>query len=475
MKFLNVPSATHPPLVGPRAACLLIALAATACASVPEDAGFSDVQQAIRDRTGFEATWKARAADPAEIEKRVKDLLGRELSERDAVDLALLRNPRLQAAFEGLGIAGADLMQAGVIRNPILSGEIRFPNHPFELILTQTILDLIQLPGRKKKAAAEFEAAKLRAAREVVERLDDVRTTFFELQGAEQVRALWQRNLVAARARAELAARQFAAGTLSQLGSESEQALQEEAELHMRDSELATAVLRERLNALMGTWGPEASWTIRPELPAPTSGDADLQGLESMALENRLDLAVARQEVEAAARAVPYARSLTIGEMTAGIHVEREPTGETTTGPALEFPIPIFDRGRASKNKAEALWRRQLEEYAALGIEARAQVRSAAARVTAARVRYEYFRDVILPRRQRITESSLRNYNYMLLGPGQLVLARQNELESEREALEALKHYWLARVELESALGSRLPEVPGAPAPQDAGTAGEQE
>ena len=433
---------------------------ALACASVPKDAGFHDVQEAIRARTGHEAIWTPQVPDKESLEERIGALLGRELSDRDAVEVALLRNHRLQASFEGLGIAGAELMQAGVIRNPILLGEIRFPDRPFELSLTQTILDLIQLPRRKRMAAANFEAAKLRAAGEVVAIITDVRSVFFSLQGAEQVRALRARNVEAARARAELALRQHEAGTISELSLESEQAQLEQAKLDRARSEMEAVALRERLNALMGTWGADTSWKIAPALPQPPITEPGMEGLESLAVSQRLDLALARQEAEASARAVGLARLTSIGDLTAGIHLEREPEGTRTTGPALEVPIPIFDRGRPTKNRAEAVLRQNLERFAALAVEARAEVRAARERLVAERSRYEYYRDVVLPRRRRITAYSQKHYNFMLLGPFQLVMARQDELEAERDSLEALKDYWLARVELERAVGGGLPTGP---------------
>ncbi len=74
----------------------------------------------------------------------------------------------------------------------------------------------------------------------------------------------------------------------------------------------------------------------------------------------------------------------------------------------------------------------------------------------AARRRAEYFHDVILPRRRRIITFSQQQYNFMLIGAFQLLLAKQHEIAAEREHLESLTDYWITRSELERAVGGNL-------------------
>ena len=59
----------------------------------------------------------------------------------------------------------------------------------------------------------------------------------------------------------------------------------------------------------------------------------------------------------------------------------------------------------------------------------------------------------------------------MLLGVYQLLAAKQSEVNAYREAIEAARDYWLARVDLERTVAVRFPSPPalapqpGAPAP----------
>ena len=61
-----------------------------------------------------------------EVEALVEGLLSQELSPESAVQVALLNNRRLQATYEDLTVAQADLVEAGLLRNPIFDLEVRF-------------------------------------------------------------------------------------------------------------------------------------------------------------------------------------------------------------------------------------------------------------------------------------------------------------------------------------------------------------
>lgn len=428
----------------------------TGCASVPTDSGLPQVQEVVRQRSGFQIHWNQQLAAEEMVTERIRTLLRKELTVADAVEVALLNNRRLQATFWELGIARADLWQARLVRNPIFGAELRFPDRPFEISLMQSFLDLFQRPKRRKLAAASFESTKLRVADEVLNLVAEVRTAYYTLQGSKQLTEMHRSIVKAAQASADLALRQHEAGNISDLQVENEQALFEQAKLDLVQSESEVFIQRERLNRLMGVWGHETNWELAPRLKDLPPAEMDLEDFESLAVSQRLDLLVAKQEVEAAARALPLARSGAIGEIDVGVHREREPGGETTTGPAIEVPIPVFNRGRAAKARAEALLRQRQERYAALAVEVRSEVRSARNQVFVARKKAISYRDVILPRRSRIVTFSQRQYNFMLIGAFQLLLAKQHEIQAHLGYIEALRDYWIARSELERAIGGSL-------------------
>jgi cobalt-zinc-cadmium efflux system outer membrane protein len=447
---------------------LLGATFLTGCVSVPRDAGFGEVEKAVADRTGHRVALQA-GTDPPASDEAIRPLLDGKLTADRAVDIALRNNRDLQAELAELGIARADLIEAITVRNPILDSEIRFPGspkNPFEIAVTQTLLDLFQLPARRRFGLALFEASKLRVTGAVVNFAAEVRTHYYDLQAARLVLARQRVIAEAARASTDLARRQHTAGNISDLDLENEQAVYEQAKLDLARAELEELQTREILIADLGLVDSKTALELPDEFAPIPEKEITLEGLEEKALAERLDLRVTKQELEAARQRVPIARWAVWDELSVGVHREREPEGKATTGPALSVPIPIFNRGEAWRARASALLRQAEQRYAALTVNARSEVRAAGERLLEARARVEYLRDVIVPRRVRILALTQLEYNAMLRGVFQLIQARQSVANAERELVLGQRDYWIARTDLETALAgvarfSARPEMPG--------------
>lgn len=443
------------------------ALLAAGCVSVPRDAGVSEVQKRIEEQ-GLKIAWSPDSPVEPPDDAKLRPQLAGELTVDRAVEIALARNRDLLAAMEELGVARADLIAASTVRNPIAHGEVRFPGRAFEVGLTQTLIDLFLLRNRRALGQAEFEAARLRVAGAVIGFAAEVRSDYYVLQAAQQALAQQRTIAEAAQASAELALRQHDAGNISDLDLEKEQAIYEQAKLDLARSELDEIQARERLLADLGAL--ETLPLTLPPQAAPGTEPTDERFSEELeaALESRLDLALARAEIEAARRALPLARSELYDELEVGMHHEREPEGKSTTGPELAFPIPIFDRGLAGRTRAVASLRRAEQRLHALSVTARSEARAARERLLEAKARAEYLRDVAVPRRQRILQLTQLEYNAMLIGVYDLIRARQGLADALREQVMAVRDYWLARTDLETAMSgvtgfSVRPERPEPP------------
>ena len=90
------------------------------CAAFSKDGGFGAVEQTARERLHKEVMWQRDDRQRESVQATVKKLLASPLSVDDAVQVALLGNPGLQATYAELGIAEADLVQAG--RNEVEIG-----------------------------------------------------------------------------------------------------------------------------------------------------------------------------------------------------------------------------------------------------------------------------------------------------------------------------------------------------------------
>jgi len=431
----------------------LVTLLLASCASVPRDAGVEDIQRALSQRGAPAVQWNTQ---PSTVDdQRVAAMLSDELTLDEAVAIAMVNNPRLQVTLAELGIARADLIEASTISNPVFEFETRFPGEPFrpyELTLAQSLIELIQLPRRRALGRASFDAAQMRVSSEVLRFAGDVRSSYFGLLAATQHVALNRTILDAAQTGVEVALRQHEAENITNLDLENEQALYEQAKLELARSEQQLLASRESLVRNLGLRSNEVEWRIPAEFPALPESELDPRRLEELAVAQRLDIAIVRRELEIARRQVPLTRLAVLEETIIDFHYEREPDGVRTAGPGIEIPIPIFGRGRAARTRAEAQFLRAGHLMNALQVESASRLRTVHSSLAEARARVEYYRDVVVPRRQRIVQLSKLEANAMQIGIFQLLQAKQNEAQARRELIDAQLEYFGARNELDRAL-----------------------
>src|SRR5258708_19364410 len=106
---------------------LLGALAATGCAAVSPKGSFDDVSGLVAGRGGARIHWDQGTPADDQVRAHVHDLVTGTLTPDGAVEVALLRNQGLVATYAELGIGQADLVQAGLLKNPTLGARVRFP------------------------------------------------------------------------------------------------------------------------------------------------------------------------------------------------------------------------------------------------------------------------------------------------------------------------------------------------------------
>jgi len=438
----------------------------TGCASVPKEAGFPDVQNIIEQRIGSRVHWNQGTSEDAAVVDAVRSMLQQELTIDEAVQIALLNNRSLQATYEELGVAQADLVQAGLLRNPLFGASFRFPDKTVgghrstntEFSVVQDFLDLLVRPLRKKVAAAQFEQTKLRVGNTILNLAAEVRSTYYALQADEQTLEMRRTVVQATEAAVDIATRQHDAGTLKTLDLANQQGFHDQAKLDMTRTDIQIVADRERLNRLMGIWGADTMWKLPERLPELPESEIPMEHLESIAVSQRLDLAAARQETQVIAHALSLTRKYRYFYVfDVGVDSEHDVADDVTfTGPNLTLELPIFDRRQASISRLEAQLRQSLQRLASLAIDIRSEVREIRERLLAARNVAKYHHDSILPLRQRIVDESQLYYNGMLIGVYELLLAKQNQINAGREYIETLRDYWIARSDLERAVGGRL-------------------
>ncbi len=431
------------------------------CAGLKPREGYPEVQQLVSERIAKRVEWYGDPGANRAVDEQLQALLAKPLGADDGVQIALLNNRRVQATYEDLGVAQAGLVQAGLLKNPVFSGDLKFSiaggGTKVELAVVDDFLDVLYIPMRKSIAATALQGAKVRVSLAVMDLASEVRTTFYALQAAEQVRELRRTVLAASEGSYELAQRIHDAGNNTKLDLASERALYEESKLNLASAEAEATDLREHLTALLGVWGNQTEFAVAshlPELPAQALPSA---GLERRAIAQSLDLKLARGEIEIAQKRLGITKPLgLLSELELGAAAERETGGGWGVGPAFALPIPLFSQGQPAVATAAAQLRQAEQGYFALAVDIRSGVRSAYKHMSAARQRTEYYINIIIPLRQRIVEESQKQYNGMFIGGFQLLQAKRDEVESAKDYIESLRDYWLARAELDQILAGRF-------------------
>jgi cobalt-zinc-cadmium efflux system outer membrane protein len=380
-----------------------------------------------------------------------------------AVQVALLNNRELQARFDEIGIAQADVIQAGLITNPNFSASFRFPNRApsgtnIEYSVAQNFLELILLPMHKRIANAQLTQTELRVADDVLKLAAETKIAFYTAQARQQLldrlRVITETNETAA----ELTKRLHDAGNTSDLELANQQGSYEQSRLEVAQTELQVRRDRERLNRLMGVWGANTNWTMSDHLPELPESEGSLQRLESRAIAQRLDLQAARMQLDLIGQSLALRTKTRYvpAEIRIGVDTEKEADGQRVTGPTLDLELPIFNQGQGEIAKLTAQYRQAQRELEAMAVNIRSEVREARDQLIAARDLTSYIGKRLLPTQRQALNLTLQQYNYMLKSAYDLLLAKQNEVAAERSYIEAWRDYWIARAELERSVGGDM-------------------
>jgi cobalt-zinc-cadmium efflux system outer membrane protein len=426
-------------------------------------ASLDHVRETVAERTGKRVHWDRGGAEDAQVRETVQSLLRHKLTAERAVQIALLNNRELQARFDEIGIAQADLIEAGLLKNPGFAASFRFPISPpsgtnIEYSVAQDFLDFILLPLRKRIAAAQLAQTETRVASDVLELAADVKIAFYTAQARAQLldrlRLVTKINETAA----EFTKRLHDAGNTSDLDLANQQGSYEQSRLEVAQTELQLQRDREHVNRLLGLWGAETNWTMDDHLPELPASEVALQQLESRAIAQRLDLQARRMQLDLLGQALLLRSKTryTPAGFQIGVNTERETDAQRVTGPTLNLELPIFNQGQGEIARLAAQYRQAQRELEAMAVNVRSEVREARGQLIAARDLTSLIGKRLLPTQQKALNLTLQQYNYMLKSTYDLLLAKQNEVAAERSYIEAWRDYWIARAELERAVGGSL-------------------
>lgn len=439
---------------------LLGLFSAAGCSKIPlaDDGSVSSI---VAHKINSQVEWRQGYSLDEDLQEFIQGMVARELTADSAIQIALLNNPKIQAFFEEIGIARADWVEAGLLSNPSFEVEVRYPHAKgfrtnIEYLITSSLLDIFLIPLRKKLAATEFKQTKLRVSNEILNLAFDVRESYYELM-AERKKINHIKSVVELTSISSLIiSKQTAIGNVSTLEFQLAQSRLFEAELELANSQAEMIRLKEKLNRLLG-FTEEVCLTLPENFPQEIEEEGfDLAALESIALEERLDLQVARFEILRLGRMLGLKNWWTYTNLKGGLAGERDPDGTNLLGPGFSGELPLFNYGQATRMRLFAQLKQAQEHLAELEIRVLSEVREAHKLFMSYLNILNDYRNRLLPMQAKILVSSEEFYNVMGLGVDMLLESKRQEMVIQQSYTESLKNYFVARVKLDRALGGYL-------------------
>jgi len=380
------------------------------------------------------------------------------LTESESLRLGLALPELAELARGRVGVAQADVLEAGLWANPTLEFS-RDSARNGDMAREDSVLlsQPVDISGRrrlKRKAGEQRVSAASADVRALVnERAGEIRRSFYQL-------LLQERRVTAIETWAgRFASTERVVGKLRSAGEASGYDLRrlarerQTAEAQRAETQAERDRAREQMYALLGKeaqdWDGVAG-RLLPDTPP------DIKTLLSR-LNDRPDLAALAARAAAADLDGRAAARAWLPEVTLGIGARRTDVGPARINASLftvSVPLPVFDRQQAGAERAAARALGVRAEYRLARTRAEGQVRGArleATQLIAAAARYR--REALAPSAElvRIAESAYRAGEFTVL---ELLDAYRGALDAEITALELEAKARAARIELDQLTGS---------------------
>ena len=428
------------------------------CASVNLEQNLSSANAAASSFTDGQLTLARDKSESDGLRQRASDLLQNPLQQKDAVQLALVNSPSMQAIVAQSWADASMAAQSSRISNPILSLERMRLGDETEIgrLLSFGLLDLLTLPARKGIAEGRIKQAQLRLSSEVVDQVTQVRQAWVRAVAAQQTYTYTQQVLASAQASAELAKRLQAVGNFNKLDRARQQAFYADTATQLASAQHQATAAREELVRLLGLDDGQAVMLKLPaRLPELPKEALSPQEAGYQASQGRLDLQIAKADYDAAARAQGWNTVSTFTDIELGIRRDSvfdaaDNSKQTRRGFEISLELPIFDWGGMRRGAMNAQTLAAANRLEATARAAGSNVRQS---YSAYRTSYDiarHHRDEVIPLRKIISEENQLRYNGMLISVFELLADSRDQVNSVMAALNAEQQFWQANAALQA-------------------------
>jgi outer membrane protein TolC len=392
--------------------------------------------------------------------RELDGLLQQALQMDDAVRIAVAHSPAFQAMLFEAASSSAGATQSSRLPNPVFTFErlVRREHGEVEKdigrMLAVSVFDILLLPSRLEASEYRQQQLQLRMAGDIVQAASAARQAWVNAVAAQQAAVYAEQVQAAAEASAELARRMQAVGNFSKLQRAREQAFYAEATAQLARARQNARSAREMLVRTLALDDAAAGKLILPDrLPDLPPAPRDESATTRVAMDERLDVRMARAELEYLARQLGPARAAGFVD---GLHLAAVRNSETgrpsQKGFEVEVPLPLFDFGDARRAQSQTAYMAALYRAAAASGAAASHVRETYGSYRDAYDIARHYRDEVVPLRKAIAEEMLLKYNGMLIGVFELLADSREQAGSVIQAIAAQRDFWLADAALNATI-----------------------
>jgi outer membrane protein TolC len=436
---------------------LASALGLAGCASFSPDGGMTIVSDIAGQTIKKDVAFVRTPGDAEQVNGINQRLLSRTLTVDAAVQVALLNNKGLQAAYNELALGETDLVQDGLPPNPTFSISRISGDGAFEIErqVVGDILALATLPFRSDIARDRFRQAQLKAALETLRLAADVRRAYFIAVAANEMVGLLADAKSTAETTAQLAKRLGETGSINKLDQAREQVFYAETTTDLASARQNATSARERLARLMGLWDGDLEFRLPNKLQSLPRRPAELPYIEVDAVGHRIDLQIARMELVALAKSLILTEATRFVTLLDVAGIDRR-TKDPDTPPFRErgfdvlFQIPVFDGGEVRARQAVETYNQAFSRLTEKAINVRSEARDAYRVYRSTYDIASHYQREILPLREIITEEMQLRFSSMQVDVFALLTEARQRIASLRGAIDAKREFFLAQSDLQT-------------------------
>jgi len=445
------------PAVSTIVATLLLALLA-GCASIDTSKVLNQTQQDVARLTTTPLELAFTPEQAAQRSAAAQRLLEQPLQQGDAVALAWLNSPALQALLAHAQANAAQAAQQGRIPNPRLGLEWSSLLDETEIArrISFGLLDVLTLPQRQAMATHAVQQVQLQLSVDVVEQISLVRQAWVNAVAAQQAAQYAQQVQEAASLGAELARRMQVVGNSSKLQAARQQLWYAQATAQLAQARDEAQARREALVRALGLDSLQTQALRLPaRLPDVPAAPRVFDEAMAQAWQTRLDLRMAQAAWEGAEQARTLGQWTSRGDVEIGLRNDRVQGADgsnTRQGLELGLVLPLLDDGSLRRTELDARKLALAQQVQATARQATSQLRESYAHYRSSYELARRYRDELLPLRKNMSEETLLRYNGMLVSVFDLLVDAQEQITLVRAALAAQQQFWLADAALQAAL-----------------------